>query len=140
MPPLYRTHPAHAHTQLTHGSRTASTGRVGVTDTTPRGWLLMGPTGKLASRAVRVRLCSVGACFRFLTVTYFYRQGVFLSISYLLYMSCAQIHLPGRTPDGRCIPRCSRRQAGRWLARRHGLAFPAVCRHGLKRYLRIRKH
>lgn len=45
VPLLYRTLPAHAHTRLTHGSHTASTGRVGVTDTTPRGCLLMGPTG-----------------------------------------------------------------------------------------------
>lgn len=129
---------------LTHSSRTAHARHARVES----GWLTplheavylwVRQWGQLAFRAVCVHLCSVGARFHSLTVTYFYRQGVFLSISCLLYTSCAQIHLPGRTPGGRCTPRCSRRQAGRWLARLRGLAFLAVCRRGLKRYLSIRK-
>ena len=32
-------------------------------------------------------------------------------------MSCAQIHLRGRIPDGRCIPQCSQRREGQWLTK-----------------------
>ena len=60
--------------------------------------------------------CSAETHSHFSPGTYFYRQGPSLSISRLLYMCCAQVHLRGRTPDGRCTPRCSQRWGGRRLS------------------------
>ena len=60
--------------------------------------------------------CSAGTHSHFSPGTYFYRQGPSPSISGLIYMCCAQVHLRGRTPDGRCTPRCSQRRGGRRLS------------------------
>ena len=75
---------------------------------------------------------SAGTHSHFSPATYFYRQGTSLSISCLLCMSCAQIHLQGRILDGRCTPRCSQRWGGLWLSHLHGLVFQAGGRRELK--------
>lgn len=48
------------------------------------------------------------------------------------YMSCAQIHLRGRTPDGSATKGVAKGGEGRWLSHLHGLAFQAGGRRELK--------
>ena len=67
-----------------------------------------------------------------LTSDLLYRQGTSLSISCLIYMSCAQTHPRRRILDGRCTPRCSQRCGGWWLLGLCGLVFQAGGRCELK--------
>ena len=58
---------------------------------------------------------------------------IFLICCWILFLRIlAQIHLRGRTLDGRCTPRCSQRWGGRWLSHLHGLVFQAGSRRELK--------
>lgn len=61
----------------------------------------------------------------------FYKQVTFLSISYLLYTSCVQIHQQGKIQGGRCRLKCSQKLEDRWLSRLHALGSLAAGKHGV---------
>lgn len=105
-------------------------------------WLLLHPSISWGSPDLHTSLttgaalpCSLEVHFIPGPGTYFYKQVTFLSISYLLYTSCVQIHQQGKIQGGRCRLKCSQKLEDRWLSRLHALGSLAAGKHGLKRHL-----